>query len=102
MLPYSHIYQSGVLSLGYGFGLPVIAADVGSLKEEIIEGKTGFVFKVKDSMALAKAIGTFFSSDLFQNLKNRRREIQEYANERYSWDKVAAITTKVYSGLLQN
>ncbi len=69
VLPYVHIYQSGVLLLGYGFGLPVIAADVGSLKEEIIEGKTGFVFKAKDSPALAKAIQRYFSSDLFKNLR---------------------------------
>ena len=69
VLPYTHIYQSGVLLLGYGFGLPVIAADVGSLKEEIIEDKTGFVFKAKDSLALAKAIQRYFSSDLFKNLE---------------------------------
>jgi len=101
VLPYTHIYQSGVLSLGYGFGLPVIAADVGSLKEEIIEGRTGFVFKAKDSTALAKAIQRYFSSDLSKNLENQRQEIREYANEYYSWAKVAAITTKVYSNLIQ-
>ena len=39
VLPYRHIYQSGVLFLGYSFGLPVLAADVGSLKDEIIEGQ---------------------------------------------------------------
>jgi glycosyltransferase involved in cell wall biosynthesis len=102
VLPYVHIYQSGVLLLGYGFGLPVIAADVGSLKEEIIEGKTGFVFKAKDSPALAKAIQRYFSSGLFKNLENQRQEIREYANECYSWAKVAAITTRIYSTLLQN
>ena len=49
ILPYTHVFQSGVLFLGYSFGLPAIAADVGSLKEEIIEGETGFVFKPRDS-----------------------------------------------------
>jgi glycosyltransferase involved in cell wall biosynthesis len=102
VLPYTHVYQSGVMSLGYGFGLPVIAADVGSLKEEIIEGSTGFVFKAKDSLALAKVIQTFFSSDLFKNQGNQRRKIQEYANECYSWAKVAGITTRVYSNLVKN
>ena len=48
VLPYRHIYQSGVLFLGYSFGLPVLAADVGSLKDEIVEGKTGFVFRPED------------------------------------------------------
>src|SRR4030095_995807 len=35
ILPYARIFQSGVLLLGYSFGLPVIASDVGNLKEEI-------------------------------------------------------------------
>jgi glycosyltransferase involved in cell wall biosynthesis len=102
ILPYTHIFQSGVLLLGYSFGLPAIAADVGTLREEIIEEKTGFIFKAQDSADLAKAIGRYFESELFQNLENRRLEIKEYANERYSWSKVAQITTSVYSNLLSS
>jgi glycosyltransferase involved in cell wall biosynthesis len=99
VLPYTHIFQSGVLFLGYSFGLPVIAADVGSLKEEIFDGKTGFVFKLKNAAALARTIGNYFESDLHLELDSRRAEIQSFANERYSWRKVAAITTAVYSKL---
>jgi len=102
VLPYTHIFQSGVLFLAYSFGLPVIAADVGSLKDEIIEGETGFVFPAKDSTALAQAMQTYFSSDLYKNLADRRPEIRASANERYSWTKVAAITTQVYSSLIEN
>ena len=102
VLPYTHIFQSGVLFLGYSFGLPVIAADVGSLREEIIEGKTGFVFKSEDSSELAQVIQAYFESELFRNLERRRPEIREYANERYSWNKVAAKTTGVYSSLLKS
>src|SRR5438876_5417037 len=100
VLPYARIFQSGVLLLGYAFGLPVIATDVGPLGEEIIEGKTGFVSKPQDSFDLAKTIGKYFKSELFRNLESRRFEIKEYANERYSWNKVAAITTAVYSKLV--
>ena len=89
-----------MLFLGYSFGLPAIAADVGSLKEEIIEGETGFVFKSRDSSDLADKIDKYFNSDLFHSLESRRAKIKAYANERYSWDKVAAITTNVYSELL--
>jgi glycosyltransferase involved in cell wall biosynthesis len=99
-LPYTRIFQSGVLFLGYGFGLPVIAADVATLKEEIIEGKTGFIFEPKNSSDLAAKIDKYFKSELFENLGARRTDIKEYANERYSWDKVVAITTTVYSKLL--
>jgi glycosyltransferase involved in cell wall biosynthesis len=102
ILPYAHVFQSGVLFLGYSFGLPAIAADVGTLKEEIIEGETGFVFKPRDSSDLARVIGKYFESDLFRNLESRRSEIKEYANERYSWDKVVEITKAVYSDLLIN
>lgn len=100
VLPYTRIFQSGVLFLGYGFGLPVIAADVASLKEEIVEGETGSVFRPRDSADLAKAICQYFESKLFRELESRREHIKCYANERYSWDKVAAITTTVYSRLL--
>lgn len=100
VLPYTNIFQSGVLFLGYSFGLPVIAADVGSLREEIIEGGTGFLFSAKDSESLRNVIETYFASDLYKNLATRRRAIQEFANKRYSWAKVATVTTSVYSKLL--
>ena len=76
ILPYTHVFQSGVLFLGYNFGLPAIAAGVGSLKEEIIEGDTGFVFRPKDSADLAAKINNYFQSELFLNLKTRRSEIK--------------------------
>ena len=100
ILPYSHVFQSGVLFLGYSFGLPAIAADVGTLREEIIGGRTGFVFKPGDSSDLARQIDTYFKSELFRDLGTRRRQIQGYANERYSWDKLTTTTLAVYSGLL--
>jgi len=99
ILPYTHVFQSGVLFLGYSFGLPAIAADVGNLKEEIIEGETGFVFRPKDSADLAAKINKYFQSELFLSLETRRPGIKVYANERYSWNKVAAVTTSVYSRL---
>ena len=102
ILPYAHVFQSGVLFLGYSFGLPAIAADVGSLKEEIIEGETGFVFKPRDSSDLARKIHNYFNSELFRNLESRQAGIKAYANDKYSWDKVAAITINVYSELLSS
>ena len=101
ILPYSHVFQSGVLFLGYNFGLPVIAADVGSLREDIIDGRTGYVFRPKDPADLAKAIETYFSSDMFRELESRREEIRAYANDRYSCDKVGQITRNVYEKLLK-
>jgi D-inositol-3-phosphate glycosyltransferase len=100
ILPYLHVFQSGVLFLGYSFGLPAIASDVGTLEEEIIEGQTGFVFKPQDTFDLVRKIDQYFKSELFHNLETRRSQIKEYANERYSWSTVAAMTTAAYSRLL--
>ncbi len=100
ILPYSHVFQSGVLFVGYSFGLPAIAADVGSLRDEIIEGKTGFICRPRDSTDLARVIEAYFASDLFRELDNRRQEIRDYANERYSWEKVGELTKQVYARLL--
>jgi D-inositol-3-phosphate glycosyltransferase len=100
-LPYRHIYQSGVLFLGYSFGLPVLAANVGSLEHEIVEGRTGFVFRSEDAADLATAIERYFGSDLFADLSNRRQEIRDFAAKRYSWDTVGKITISVYSTLVR-
>jgi len=99
VLPYTHVYQSGVLFLGYSFGLPVLAADVGSLRDDIVEGKTGFIFNPADPVDLARAIEQYFASDLFMDLHNRRQQIRSYAIERYSWAQVGKLTTQIYSSL---
>jgi glycosyltransferase involved in cell wall biosynthesis len=101
-LPYRHIYQSGVLFLGYSFGLPVLAADVGSLKDDIVEGKTGFVFTPEDPIDLARATEQYFASNLYADLDARRQEIKDDAKERHSWDVVGRMTMSVYAGLLRN
>jgi glycosyltransferase involved in cell wall biosynthesis len=99
VLPYTHVFQSGVMFLGYSFGLPVIATDVGSLRDDIIEGRTGFLCGPSDPVDLANKIESYFESDLFKNLAGRRQEIQDYAKERHSWDVVGEKTRDVYAAL---
>jgi len=99
-LPYNEIFQSGVLFLGYSFGLPVIATDVGSFREEIVEGQTGFLCKPCDPADLAKTIATYFASDLYRNLRTRRQEIKDYADVHHSWGAVAELTRSAYADLV--
>jgi glycosyltransferase involved in cell wall biosynthesis len=97
--PYTHIFQSGVLILGLSFGIPVIASDVGSLKEDVIEGKTGFIFQPRNATELELAVEKFFAGDLYRNRERTRREIREHILENNSWSKVAGITTGIYNRL---
>jgi len=101
VLPYTEIFQSGVLFLGYSFGLPVLAANVGSMKEDIVEGETGFVFAKQDPEDLARVIEAYFSSDLYRSLSSRRKAIRDDAQERHSWEKVGLITRGVYRKVLR-
>ena len=100
-LSYKNIYQSGVLFLGHSFGLPVLAADVGSFKDEIVEGVTGFVFKPEDPVGLANAIERYFASEVYSNLDDQRNKIIEYAKQGHSWDVVGQKTMRVYADLLR-
>jgi glycosyltransferase involved in cell wall biosynthesis len=100
VLPYKEIAQSGVLFLAYAFGLPVVATDVGSFREEVVEGSTGFLCEPGDSTEMAKAIGTYFASDLFENLDVRRQKIKDYANATHSWSAVAELTRSAYAKML--
>ena len=98
-LPYKQIFQSGVLFLGYSFGIPVVASDVGSLGESIIEGETGFLCRPCDPTDLARAIKSYFVSDLYKHLDTRRDEIRKFAHDQHSWDTVGQLTSSVYEQL---
>jgi len=100
VLPYRRIYQSGVLALSYAQGVPVIAADVGSLREDILEGVTGLLFKPGDALDLAAKIRSYFVNDLFKDPETRERRTTEYGGERFSWKTNAERTYAVYEQLL--
>jgi D-inositol-3-phosphate glycosyltransferase len=99
ILPYRYIFQSGILFLSLNYGLPVIAADVGSLKDFVEEGKTGFVCVPDDPEALSECIVNYFGSDIYKDLPANREMIYNYAKEKYSWDKIAGITSEIYASL---
>jgi len=101
VLPYKRIYQSGVLLLSYRQGLPVIAADVGSLREDIVEGQTGLIFRAGNPADLTAKIRAYFVSDLFRELESTGQRIREYGDNRFSWEKNVDSTFAVYKSLLK-
>lgn len=101
VLPYSDVYQSGVLLLAHSFGLPVIASDVGSFREDVVDEKTGFICRPRDRTNLAATIERYFASDLFASLNNRREEIRAWSAKSHCWDSVGKLTLGVYGKLLR-
>ena len=99
VIPYAEISQSGILLTAHNFGLPVIATDVGALRDDVIDDRTGFLCPPRDPAALAQAIDRYFSSALYRHLPTHREEIRRFANERHSWTTVAQITRSAYTRL---
>lgn len=103
VLPYKSISQSGVHFLAYSFGLPVIATDVGSFKEEdVIENETGFICKPNDPEDLANTIVKYFNSKLYEDLINTRLSIINWAKKNYSWESIGEKTFELYKELLHD
>ncbi|MBS1806270.1 MAG: glycosyltransferase family 4 protein [Acidobacteria bacterium] len=99
VLPYTDIFQSGILFVAYNYGTPVIATDVGSFADDIDIGRTGFICAPRDSGSLAESIKRYFDSGLYRELPLRRKGIRESVLADHSWETVAVLTTGVYSQL---
>lgn len=100
-LPYTDQFQahSGVLMLAYGYGVPVVVTDVGSLGETVREDGTGIVVSHRKPDILAEALRS-----LLGNPDMRTRAAQNMLRlsvEKYSWRAVAEKTVEVYEMALR-
>ncbi len=93
VLPYSKIYQSGVLISAMSFGLPVIAGDLEAFTEIIKPEVNGLLFKKDDPESLAAAIGKF-SSDAELREKIASASI-ETMRTKHGWDEIAEEYLKI-------
>jgi len=100
ILPYVDIFQSGVPFLSYSFGLPVIATDVGSLRDDVVEGETGFLCPARQPGELAATIRRYFTSPLYAELEERRSGIRASAKLQNSWTTVGRVIRSVYRELI--
>jgi len=84
VLPYESATQSAVAQLAFGFGLPVIATDVGGLGEAIHADVNGLLAPPGNPPALAAAILSYFSGDTAARL---RRGVRQTAAE-FDWSRM--------------
>lgn len=102
VLPYKRIFQSGVLFLAYRFGIPIIATDVGSFSEDVIDRVTGFICKPNDAEDMAAQLQKYFDSTLFHQREETRVSIVELAEKKYSWTNIGRQTYEVYTDLMKH
>jgi glycosyltransferase involved in cell wall biosynthesis len=84
VLPYRSATASGVLSLAYNYGKPVLATRVGGLPDGIVESKTGWLVDVSAD-ALAEAIAHITR----KNAQDMAHDISSFCAA-HSWEAFAA------------
>lgn len=94
VLPYTDATQSGVAAMAMRYGRPIIASDVGSIREVVRHGFNGLLVPPRDSVALAAAIRTLVE-DSHLAVQFGKNAISLVENE-LSWPAIAEQTIEVY------
>lgn len=98
VLPYTEASQSGVISIAYAFGKPVVATTVGGIPDVVDHGQTGYLVPPRDPHALAEAIINLLKDP--QERMEMGRKASEKAKSDLSWANIAEKTLLVYERAL--
>jgi glycosyltransferase involved in cell wall biosynthesis len=85
VLPYRSATQSGIISVAYQYNLPVIATDVGGLRETLEQDNTGLIVEKNDPGELAAKIQYYFENNLKVELSNNI----DLFKSKYTWENLA-------------
>lgn len=85
MLPYKSATQSGITAISHHFDLPIIATDVGGLKESIQHEITGLIVPDSKPESIGVAISHYFEKEMKEGM-SKRISSEKVDN---SWDNFA-------------
>jgi glycosyltransferase involved in cell wall biosynthesis len=98
VLPYLYLDgHSGVLTIAFSFGKPVVITNITGLTELVKNGREGLVVPTKNPKALANAIIKIFEDEELR--KKMSRNALKKAEE-LSWDNIARKHMQLYKELL--
>lgn len=84
ILPYTDVYQSGVIQLAYGYRKPVVATSLDAFTQFVKEGETGFLAAPGDEKSLTAAIERAMAAK--DNLENIGNAGYELVHRKLNWD----------------
>lgn len=97
ILPYREVYQSGVVHLSYAYEKPVIATNIGSFPEVVIDGKTGILVEKDNCNDLKDAILSLIYDD--EKIKKMGVDGKEYIKNNFSWEIITNEIENIYYNL---
>lgn len=98
VLPYIEASQSGVLQVGFAFGVPPVVTSVGALTDVVQHGRNGLVVPPHDSEQLAQAV-----CQLLKDEALRERVMDQIVADRettFHWDNIAVETRQFYENVV--
>lgn len=98
-LPYTQIYQSGVVLLAFAYEKPVVATREGEFLTVIKDKETGLLINAGDPLELASALNWYIENPdkATEYARNGYKDI----NDRLSWDTISKSVKEVYCRALQ-
>lgn len=97
ILPYREVYQSGVVHLSYAYEKPVIATNIGSFPEVIVNGDTGILVEKDNFNELKNAITSLICDD--ERMKLMGKKGKKYIQDNFSWDVITKEIENIYNSL---
>ncbi len=94
VLPYREIYSSGVMIRALDYRSAIIASDLDTFKNIIVEGENGVLFKNEDEKDLAEKILALINDE--EKLKHLRINAKKTADEKFSWKLIGEKVNGVY------
>jgi len=99
VLPYVSATQSGVIPLASAFGVPAIASDAGALAEQVVDGRTGWLYPAGDVVALTRALEAAGSMSEAEH-EVMSSECLQHAHAEWSWSPLAARLVMFFAALI--
>lgn len=98
VLPYKSATQSGIVGISYHFDLPVVATDVGGLKEMLADYNSGLIIEKPEPQKIAETIEQFFQLKHKINFVENINKYKKIA----SWENLANNILALYNELKTN
>jgi len=99
ILPYRHIYQSGVVLMAMSYGKAVLVSDIPGMLEVVRDQKTGFVFRAGNVDDLARSICAIFANPIVTEVVASSG--YRLMKENYDWNNIGRQTKVTYERLCQ-
>lgn len=99
VLPYTEIYQSGVIQVAMAYKKTIFASNLEGFTEHITDGENGFIFETNNSNELADKVIAYFNNGKEQLDISY---VTDKLNEELSWGKISESYSNIYRNCANN